>query len=223
MCCHLSRASRTSAGLPNASPRNSSSESAPITRASVCCSATALALAAASSATFSATRGASTRDSSTWLMTTSGASPACLSRLSRAGEALPSTSRRGSLMRPPRWRSSAAYAAASLVRMSSRARSCEPARRAPAARTALQRTAVALGVRRPGPHRRRPPPRAPLRQRRHDDGEGGELLGRGLPGHHPEQGQLLLLTHRGMFPCFFGGSDCRLLASTRSALVTCAL
>jgi hypothetical protein len=30
-----------------------------------------------------------------------------------------------------------------------------------------------------------------------------------------------LQCHSGMFPCFFGGSVCRLLASTRSALVTC--
>ena len=31
----------------------------------------------------------------------------------------------------------------------------------------------------------------------------------------------LVLTHNGMFPCFLGGRVCRLLASTRRALVTC--
>jgi hypothetical protein len=57
-----------------------------------------------------------------------------------------------------------------------------------------------------------------LRQSSHDDGQRGEFLCGGLTTHDSKQGAL---AHSGMFPCFLGGSVSRLLASTRSALVTC--
>ena len=150
--CQRSRASAASAGLPSGLPRNSSSESAPMTRASVSRLATAAALAAASRATCSATRGAWTADSSTSLTTTSGARPAWRSSDSRAGDG--------------RGQDEPAVA-----------RSREPPGRAPAAGAGLQRGAVASAVGRPGADRRRPAAVAALGQRGDDDGERGELLG----------------------------------------------
>ena len=76
---------------------------------------------------------------------------------------------------------------------------------------------MAVGVRRPGAHRDGPASGSLLRERRDDNGEGGELLGGGVALDDPEQ---RLVAHNGMFPCFLGGSVWRLLASTRSALVT---
>jgi hypothetical protein len=70
----------------------------------------------------------------------------------------------------------------------------------------------------PRPHRDDAATFPTLRECRDDDGERGELLGGGLAPEHPEEGTV---GHSGMFPCFLGGSVSRLLASTRSALVTC--
>jgi hypothetical protein len=78
---------------------------------------------------------------------------------------------------------------------------------------------VAVGVGRPGADRDGTAAVPALRERRDDDGEGGELLGRGFALDDPQQ-RAGLLTHSGMFPCFLGGRVCRLFASTRSALVT---
>ncbi len=59
---------------------------------------------------------------------------------------------------------------------------------------------------------------APARQGGDDHRECGEFLGGGLTPNDTKQ---RLLTHNGMFPCFLPGRVWRLLASTRSALVTC--
>ena len=227
MRCQRSRASAASAGLPSGLPWNSSSESAPMTRASVSRLATAAALAAASSATCSATRGARTVDSSTLLTTTSGARPAWRSSDSRAGEAEASTSRRSMLTRTSRRRAS----------RRGRAGAAAGGRRR---RTPTRRPASDDGA-------------APaLRHRGDDDGQRGELLGGGLalddaaggvvagvgarrvPAIGRRSGSTRLggrhlaavrpggsRCHSGMFPCFLAGRVWRLLASTRSALVTC--
>ena len=79
----------------------------------------------------------------------------------------------------------------------------------------------------PGADRPRPAPCPAARgERGDDDGQGGELLGGRLTADDPQQRTLRLLVgllgrlaHSGMFPCFFGGSVWRLLASSRSALV----
>src|SRR4051812_24169084 len=97
----------------------------------------------------------------------------------------------------------------------SRAPPCCP----PSAGTGAHRPAVARTGVGPRAHRHRTPTPPPLRQRGDDDRERGELLGGGLAADDAEQGTRL--GHSGMFPCFLGGSVSRLLASTRSALVTC--
>jgi hypothetical protein len=78
---------------------------------------------------------------------------------------------------------------------------------------------MAVGVGGPRTHRSRTFPCTTLRHCRYDDGQRGELLRRRLPLDHSQE-RALVLTHNGMFPCFFGGRVWRLLASTRSALVT---
>jgi len=78
---------------------------------------------------------------------------------------------------------------------------------------------VGAAVRRPGADRRRTATLAALRERGEDHGERGQFLCGWLALHDPEKGTGVV-THSGMFPCFFGGSVWRLFASTRSALVT---
>ena len=78
---------------------------------------------------------------------------------------------------------------------------------------------MAVGVRRPSAHGRRTTAFPPLRHRRNDHGQCRELFRRRLALDDTQE-RALVLTHNGMFPCFLGGSVWRLLASTRSALVT---
>ena len=75
-----------------------------------------------------------------------------------------------------------------------------------------------VGVRGPRTDGHRTAALPALRQRGDDDGQRGELLGGGFTADDSEEG---VVAHSGMFPCFLGGSVSRLLASTRSALVTC--
>src|SRR5207248_5036764 len=59
---------------------------------------------------------------------------------------------------------------------------------------------------------------------RHDGDECGEFVRRRLTAYDTQQRSLGVrraVAHSGMFPCFFGGSDSRLLRSARSALMTC--
>ena|GEM_PF-7043525 len=74
------------------------------------------------------------------------------------------------------------------------------------------------------------------RLRRRGSGTGGlaggndrdqcsQFLGRGVTLDHPQQRgsrRSLVGGHSGMFPCFFGGSDSRLVANNRNALTTSA-
>ena len=62
---------------------------------------------------------------------------------------------------------------------------------------------------------------APLGQRGDDGGQRSQLLGGGLAPDDAQQRAPDLVAHSGMFPCFLAGRVWRLLASTRSALVTC--
>src|SRR4051812_31140633 len=111
-----------------------------------------------------------------------------------------------------------------------------PPRCPPSAGTGAHRPAVTRPEVGPRAHRHGTTTLPPLRQCGDDDRERGELLGGGLTADHVKEKATVLPTlrrlragpgtgpegiHSGMFPCFLGGSVSRLLASTRSALVTC--
>lgn len=62
-----------------------------------------------------------------------------------------------------------------------------------------------------------------------DGHERREVLGRQLAVNHPQQWRcggcwrgFGFVAHSGMFPCFFGGKETRLVRSKRNALVTSA-